>query len=95
MRSLVPPASDFDPSDPRPLCERVLGQLREAQGALLPTPDPELDAPVERWMERARSVVYACPPEEGFGPALAELEGLAHTVDRELAAEAQGGPAGA
>lgn len=90
--NVVPPPS-FAQSPDLATCERVVGDLRETQESLLPSPDGTLDGPVRDWISLAEHTFFECPPREGeiigFAEAYVQLErirleveALLDTVDR-------------
>jgi|GEM_PF-2232226 len=67
----------------RDLCAHALGEIREAQADLLPTPDISLDPVVQEWFTVAEDALFECPPSSSQFPDL----GYAYQVLTRLEAE--------
>jgi hypothetical protein len=87
VRALVPDERDFGSGDPQPLCTALLAAIREDYAALVPAPDPSLDAAVEAWLERAEGLAFECPT----GPDQRETRQAAFTDLAVLEAEIEAG----
>jgi hypothetical protein len=55
----------------RELCAHALGEIREGQADLLPTPDISLDPVVQEWFTVAEDALFECPPSSNQFPDLA------------------------
>jgi hypothetical protein len=90
-RELVPPTAAFRVEDPRPLCGRVLRELKSARGRLLPAPSDVLERAAGAWLDFAEALMFDCPlregPHAGFDAGFVELQRLAVEVEAELAYE--------
>jgi hypothetical protein len=72
----------------RPLCDELIGELRETLPVLTPAPDKALDDSVDAWSDEAETIVFDCDLEpELLSERLDELDVLAAAVDAGLAAE--------
>jgi hypothetical protein len=72
----------------RPLCDELIGELRETLPELTPAPDKALDDSVDAWSDEAETIVFDCDLEpELLSERLDELDVLAAAVDAGLAAE--------
>jgi hypothetical protein len=52
------------------LCGHALGDIREGQAELLPTPDLALDPVVREWFTVAEDAMFECPPSSSRFPDL-------------------------
>lgn len=82
---VIPPESSIGPDPSEKSCQHVLGELRSAQDALLPTPDPIIDDAVSAWLNRAERHFFGCFDDVAsstpVATAYAELGRLRAQVD--------------
>jgi hypothetical protein len=86
-QALVPSADELMAGG-RPLCDELVGELRETLPDLTPTPDQSLDDAVGAWTDEAETIVFDCELDpELLTERMDELDVLTAEVDAGLAAE--------
>lgn len=83
-RTLVPTAAELDAGG-QPLCDELVGAMRQQFAELDPPPFESLDDVVVSWVESAESLAFDCPRGDERGRRLTELETLAAEIDAGLA----------
>ena len=95
MTATVPTIARLGSPPDRELCSHILGQIREGQKDLVPTPDLALDLVVREWFTVAEDAMFECPPSSSQFPSLEyayrELARLEAEVDSVLAMSVDNG----
>lgn len=68
LTGTVPTLAQLGTPPDRELCGHALGQIREKQSDLLPTPDLALDPAVHEWFTVAEDGMFECPPSSNQFP---------------------------
>lgn len=84
-RTLVPTADELTAGG-QPLCDELLGRMRERLTQLEPAPTASLDDVVGSWVGSAESLAFDCPQGDELERRLAELDALRAEIDAGLAA---------
>jgi len=89
VRALVPSADPSERDGQRQACEALLVAARQSRTSLLPTPNPDLDEPIQEWIERAESLGFTCPAATGhLDESRAAIASL-HVLEAEIEAVLQ------
>lgn len=85
LTTALPTLDQLGTPPDRELCAHALGQIREGQADLLPTPDVSIDPVVQEWFTVAEDALFECPPSNSQFPDL----GYAYQVLASLEAEVE------